>query len=97
MEVDIYPERIVEINPKTNQIVWRWDSMDHIIQNVDAKIPNFGDISKRPERININQMQSQSGMIMHGNGLVYDVKNDLIYMSVYNFSEVWVIDHSTSS
>ncbi|MBP9812241.1 aryl-sulfate sulfotransferase, partial [Candidatus Gracilibacteria bacterium] len=96
LDVDIYPERIVEIDPKKNTIVWRWDSMDHIIQNTDPKAANYGDISKRPEKININHIQSQSGMVMHGNGLAYDAKNDLIYMSVYNFSEVWVIDHSTT-
>ncbi len=96
-EIDIYPERIVEINPITNSIVWLWDSMDHIIQDVDAKLPNFGAIPKQPQKININHIQSLSGMVMHGNGLTYDAKNDLIYMSVYNFSEVWVIDHSTSS
>jgi hypothetical protein len=41
MDVDIYPERIVEIDPKTNKIVWRWDSMDHIIQDADSKVPNY--------------------------------------------------------
>lgn len=96
-DIDIYPERIVEINPTTNSIVWRWDSMDHIIQNVNPKAPNYGEVGKHPEKINLNYANSFSGMIMHGNGLVYDAKNDLIYLSVYNFSEVWTIDHSTNS
>lgn len=94
--VDIYTERIVEIDPKTNKVVWRWNSLDHMIQDVDPKVPNYGTISKRPEKIDINYSHSQSGMIMHGNWLAYDAKNDLIYMSVYSFSEVWVIDHSTT-
>lgn len=71
--------------------------MDHVIQDVNPNLPNYGVIEKHPEKINLNYANSMSGMIMHGNGLVYDSKNDLIYMSVYNFSEVWVIDHSTSS
>jgi hypothetical protein len=95
-EMDIYPERIVEVNPKTNEIVWRWDSMDHVIQDKDPKARNYGDVAKKPEKIDLNYADSQSGMIMHANGLVYDKKNDLIYLSVYNFSEVWAIDHSTT-
>jgi hypothetical protein len=97
LSVDIFPERIIEINPKTDEIVWEWRSMDHIIQDVNPEIPDYGDISKHPELIDINYFQSSSGMVMHGNGLAYDPVNKLIYMSVYNFSEVWVIDHSTTT
>ena len=66
-EVDIYPERIIEIDPKINKVVWRWNSLDHMIQDVDPKVPNYGTLSKRPEKIDINYSHSQSGMIMHGN------------------------------
>ena len=34
---------------------------------------------------------------MHANGLSYDSNKDLIYLSVNYFSEVWVIDHSTTA
>lgn len=34
---------------------------------------------------------------MHGNGIDHDVENDVIYISVNGYSEVWVIDHSTTS
>ena len=30
---DIYPEKLVEVNPANNQIVWEWRSCDHIIQH----------------------------------------------------------------
>jgi hypothetical protein len=74
--------------------VWEWKSVDHIVQDTDPKIANFGKVAESPGRININYAQSLSGMVMHANGLVYDPVNDLIYVSIYQFSEVWAIDHS---
>ena len=34
---------------------------------------------------------------MHANGIDYDEDNNLIYLSVNFYSEVWVIDHSTTT
>ncbi|NQU32197.1 MAG: hypothetical protein HQ521_03095, partial [Bacteroidetes bacterium] len=34
---------------------------------------------------------------MHGNGMDLDEDNDVIYVSVNGFSEVWVVDHSTTT
>ena len=34
---------------------------------------------------------------MHANGIAYDAQNDLIYLSVNFYSEVWVIDHSVTT
>lgn len=96
LNVDIFPERIIEIDPKDSTIVWEWRSMDHIVQDANPKLPKYGDILKNPGRIDINYSQSASGMVMHANGISYDPTNKLIYMSIYNFSEVWVIDHSTT-
>ncbi len=33
---------------------------------------------------------------MHANGIDYDAVNDIIYLSVNFFNEVWIIDHSTT-
>ena len=33
---------------------------------------------------------------MHANGLDYDPLNDVIYLSVNYYDEIWVIDHSTT-
>lgn len=97
LSVDIFSERIIEIDPKNNTIVWEWKSLDHIIQDANPKLPKYGNISKDPGKIDINYSQSLSGMVMHANGISYDAKSNLIYMSIYNFSEVWVIDHSTTT
>ena len=94
---DIYPEKLIEINPSTNQIVWEWRSWDHIIQDFDANAPNFGDISMHPERININYNLQTNGDFMHANGIDYDNNKDILFISVNFFHEIWVIDHSTTT
>lgn len=95
--VALFPEAIIEINPETSQIVWEWHSWDHLIQDYDDTKENFGNIGQNPQRINLNHVQNANGNIMHANGISYDESNDLIYLSVNFFSEVWVIDHSTST
>ncbi|MEP0132471.1 MAG: aryl-sulfate sulfotransferase [Eudoraea sp.] len=95
---DIYTEAIIEIDPKTDQIVWEWHSWDHLVQDYDDTKENFGIISDNPQLINFNYTQQQEdGDIMHSNGIAYDEVNDLIFMSVNFFHEVWVIDHSTNT
>ena len=34
---------------------------------------------------------------MHANGIAYDEEHDLVFMSVNFYSEVWVIDHNTTT
>ncbi len=103
MDEDIFVESIIEVDTTTNEIVWQWDSMDDIIQDHDASLPNFGTISEHPERIDLNYIPKSEtpieikGDIMHANGITYDEYNDVILLSVLYYSEVWVIDHSTTS
>ncbi|WGH75191.1 aryl-sulfate sulfotransferase [Tenacibaculum tangerinum] len=94
---DIFIESVIEINPITDEIVWKWSSWNHIIQEHDNTKKNFGAISKNPQRININHNNFSHGDIMHANAIEYDAKNDLIFISVNFYNEVWVIDHSTST
>ena len=101
LDESIFAEKLVEINPQTNDIVWQWSAWDHFIQDQNDVLPNYGDISKNPNLININYRDvlqaSHNGDILHANGLEYDAKNDLILMSVNFYSEVWVVDHSTTT
>ncbi|WP_051119595.1 aryl-sulfate sulfotransferase [Gillisia sp. CAL575] len=97
----VYAEKIIEIDPISNQIVWQWNVWDHLVQDVDNLLDNYGVISDFPEKVNINYEDplkegNYNGDIFHANALEYDAANDLIYLSVNYFSEVWVIDHSTT-
>jgi hypothetical protein len=95
--VDVFPEAIIEIDPSTNDIVWEWHAWDHVIQDFDDTKENYGVIRTNPRLINLNHVSNDEGDIMHANGLAYDPLKDVIYISANFFSEVWVIDHSTTT
>ncbi|SEL98564.1 Arylsulfotransferase (ASST) [Aquimarina amphilecti] len=90
-------EALIEVNPVTNQIVWEWSSWDHLIQDFDSTKDNYGNVNENPQLIDLNYNYDDRGDIMHANGIDYDPENDLIYISVNFFSEIWVIDHSTTT
>ena len=94
---DIFLEKLIEVNPQTNEIVWQWRSWDHMVQNTAADNDLYGQLSDFPNKIDLNHSDLENGDWMHANGIFYDAATDLIYMSVNFYSEVWVIDHSTSS
>lgn len=93
----IYPEKIIEVNPNTDEIVWEWRSWNHIIQEFDDTKLNYGSVADNPQRINVNYDIPPNGDLMHVNGFDYDENKDVIYLSVNHYSEVWVIDHSTTT
>ncbi|WP_250434831.1 aryl-sulfate sulfotransferase [Hanstruepera flava] len=94
---DIFTETLIEVNPTSNQIIWEWHSFDHIIQDQFPALPNFGNLTNNPNLININYNIIDNGDIMHANGIDHDPLNNVIYISVNYYSEVWVIDHSTTT
>jgi hypothetical protein len=103
-DIPIYPEALIEINPLNNQIVWQWRSFDHIIQDQNNSIfGTYGVVSENPQLIDINYNLDNigdtvvNGDIMHANGIDYDTDKDVIYLSVNFYSEIWVIDHSTTT
>lgn len=97
-EDELWPDKIIEIDPLTNEIVWEWHAWDHLIQDFDDTKLNYGVISEHPDLINLNY-DTNDGKAdwFHSNALDYDEINDLIVMSVPTFDEIWVIDHSTTT
>ena len=94
----IWPAEIDEVDPKTNQIVWQWRAWDHLIQDTDPSLPNYGIIAQHPERIDINyQKPAVLGDWLHLNSISYNPSLDQIMLSSRNFSEIWIIDHSTTT
>jgi hypothetical protein len=56
-EAGMWPDMIIEIKPDATgggDIVWEWHAWDHLIQNQDPALPNYGEPRGFPRRIDIN-------------------------------------------
>lgn len=97
----INSEQIVEIQPNLvtggATVVWEWKAWDHLVQNVDAVKNNYGSVALSPEKIDINFLNHTTSDWLHINGIDYNQEFDQIIISVHNFSEFWIIDHSTTT
>jgi hypothetical protein len=97
----LWPETIVELQPLgTNNalIVWQWHARDHLIQDFNPSLPNYGVISNHPHRININYPpDSSTADWLHFNSIDYHAELDQILISCPTFNEIWIIDHNTTT
>lgn len=94
----LWPEMILEWDPKTDSIVWAWKAWDHLIQDFDQSKANFGVISEHPELINVNYDEHDGHPDwLHINSIDYNPVLDHIVLSVPYFNELWIIDHSTTT
>lgn len=93
-------EKIVEIEPTSDTsgiVVWEWKAWDHLIQDIDSSKLNYGNIASHPELIDINYDNIAERSWIHANGVDYNPELDQIIISSRNYSEFWIIDHSTTS
>ena len=96
------PDHIIEVQqtgPTTGTIVWQWHVWDHLVQDFDAAKPNFGVVANHVELIDLNfpAQIAQQGDWNHCNAIDYNAALDQIVLSSHNLSEVWIIDHSTTT
>ena len=99
---NLWSEKIIELQPtgtNTANIVWEWHVWDHLVQDFDASKNNYGVVSTHPELINLNYPGTGAAQTdwLHGNSIDYNTQLDQIVFSSHNFSELWVIDHSTTT
>ena len=97
---DFWPDHIVEIEPDGatgGTIVWQWHALDHVIQDQDSEKDNYGVVADHPELIDINYPFRREQDWLHVNAVDYNQDLDQIILSNHNFSEIWVIDHSTTT
>ena len=95
---DRYSEMILEVNPITDQIVWEWHAWDHLIQDTDTNLLNYGTISDYPGRININYaFDGTDPDWLHANSIDYNADLDQIIINSPTFNEFWILDHSTTT
>lgn len=95
----IWPDALFEIKPKgkdSGEIVWEWHLWDHLVQDKDSTKPNFGKVSDHPELVDINFLSNRSDWT-HFNSLSYNEDLDQLMVICHSFSEIWIIDHSTTT
>ena len=98
----LYNEQILEIKPiGTNDysIEWEWNFNDHLIQDFDDSKNNYGVISEHPEKLDINFLNDRipAENWLHVNSIQYDETLNQIVISSRNLSELYIIDHSTTT
>ncbi|MCX6136580.1 MAG: aryl-sulfate sulfotransferase [Ignavibacteriales bacterium] len=97
------PDYVAEIKPNyvtktTYDLVWEWHTWDHLIQSHDATKNNYGVPKNHPELVDCaGDGKNLPSFWNHMNAIDYNPKFDQIAMSVRGNSEVWIIDHSTTT
>jgi len=93
---NMWSEKVVEIDPRTDRIVWEWRTWDHLVQDRDPAKPNFGVVADTPGRMDLNFPGGPRDWL-HANSVQYDPGLDQVMVSLRRPSEIWVIDHSLTT
>ncbi len=103
---EFWADAIFEVQPdgfNGGIVVWEWHVWDHLIQDTDSELPNYGVIAEHPELININYANVGSGGDhphadwMHLNAVDYNAELDQIIFSSPRMNEFYIIDRSTNT
>ena len=105
-------EAVVEVRPSRpsgGEVVWEWSVWDHLIQDFDPDKANYGDPAAHPELVDINFLLENNlaafgeGKLrrardwIHANAIGYHPELDQIVITARHFSELWIVDHSTTT
>lgn len=104
---EIWAEAILEIKPDYGsgvggEIVWEWHLSDHLVQDAFRNKENYGSIRANPQLVDFNYVPRGVGADdhiadwAHFNAIAYNAETDQILVSSREFSEIWMIDHSTT-
>jgi hypothetical protein len=101
--MELWTEAVYEIKMLPDnqaEIVWQWQLWDHLVQDHDPDAENYSIIAASPQRIDLNYREDgtvPAANWVHLNAIDYHAGLDQILLSSRLFSEVWVIDHSTTT
>ena len=98
---------LVEARPtgaSDGEVVWEWSPWDHLVQDFDPSKENYGAVAEHPELIDINYAlesisehhQHMPNDWLHVNSVDYNPELDQVMLSPRHFSELWIIDRSTT-
>ena len=93
-------DAILELEPigsNNANIVWEWHFWDHLVQDFDSTKINYGVVADHPELLDINFIGPNEADWTHVNSIHYNEQFDQIMLSARHKSELYVIDHSTST
>jgi hypothetical protein len=96
----LLPDSVVEIKPSKpsgGTVVWSWHAWDHLVQDFDSSKSNYGRVSAHPELVNPNGTGQVPVFWNHMNGIAYNAALDQVMVSDRGASELWVIDHATTT
>jgi len=100
-EDTFWVDHIIEVKPngpESGDIVWEWHVWDHLIQEYDSSKDNYGVVADHPELIDINFMANKFDKDWnHINAIDYHEEFNQILLTSPGQSEIWVIDHSTTT
>ena len=91
---------VIEIDSSSGEILWEWDIFDHVVQERDSSLGNYGVVADHPELLNLDAISTvdwtfdESFMI---NGFDYNPDLEQVMLSVRKMSEVIVIDRTTTT
>ena len=108
---DLWPTHFVELQPDglgSANIIWEWHIWDHLIQDFDPTKDNYGVVADHPELMDINAVSAGGGPggggpgggggdWFHVNGINYNETLDQLVFSSRTASEIYIIDHSTTT
>lgn len=98
---EVWSEMLIEVEPigeDSFDIVWEWHLWDHLVQDFDASKDNFGVVAEESGKLNINYTTNNGQADwLHANALDYNVFIDQVMLCTPFLSEIYIIDHSTTT
>lgn len=99
---ELYDEQLIEIKPSGTSggtVIWEWHAWDHLVQDKNADADNYGTISDNPGKLDINFLGISDGDKdwLHFNSLAYNEERDQLLIGSQKLSEIYIIDHSTTT
>lgn len=105
---EIWSEAILEleiVGSNDVNIVWEWHVWDHLVQDADPSLVNYGVVADHPELQDVNYGNAGSnqgpggpnGDWKHFNAIAYNENLDQIALSSRMHDEIYIIDHSTTT
>jgi hypothetical protein len=101
----IWLDKVVEFEPNlddgSTEIVWQWNTWDHLVQDKFPERANYGDVKSEVGKIDINYLREgyvlfTRGQMNHINSVDYNPELDQIVLSSATYGEMWFIDQSTT-